>query len=71
MARNEFQEIVGGLFAIIIFFIIGGVIISSLGDPIGLNGLFSFIFVIGAAVIVMAIIVKIINFLGFDLRSII
>jgi hypothetical protein len=62
--RNEFTEIISSIFAIIVFVIIGSIIIGELGDPIGLSGIFSFIFVVGGIVIVIALLIKILKFIN-------
>lgn len=59
--NNDFQEIVGGIFALIVFVMIGGVMVTSLGDPIGFTGLFSLIFVLGGITIGIALIRMIIK----------
>jgi hypothetical protein len=59
--NNDFQEIIGGVFALIIFIMIGGVMVTSLGDPIGFTGLFSVIFGFGALIIGIALIRMIIK----------
>lgn len=67
MARkSDFEEIIGSIFAIVVFIMIGGTLITALGDPIGLTGLFSLIFVVGGLLIIIALIIKILNFLGLD-----
>ena len=58
---NYFQEIIGAFFAIIVFIMIGSVMVTSLGDPIGLTGVFSAIFVIGGLAIGLALIIKVLK----------
>jgi len=53
---NDFQDIVGAVFALIVFGMIGGVMVSALGDPIGFTGLFSLIFILGGVSIGVALI---------------
>jgi len=57
--RSEFQEVIGVIFAIAIFFIFGSVILSSLKFDFGLNSIITLIFIIGGVIIIGALIKKI------------
>ena len=64
MARNEIVEVISGIFALVVFLVIGGAIINSLsqtGNP-SLEGLISFIFIASTGLVALAIIGVLIKF---------
>jgi len=56
---NDFQEIVGGIFAIIVFIIIGSAIAGSLATSIDFSGIISGVFILGMVIIGLALAIKI------------
>lgn len=62
---NDFQEIIGAIFTIIVFIIIVGALISTLGSSMaGLAGVIIFIFFIGVLVIIIGLIISIFKMLS-------
>ena len=56
--RNEFAEAVSAIFAIIVFFIIGGVLFQSLGEQAQIFGNLAGLFGILMALIFIAVIIR-------------
>ncbi len=68
MVRNELAEIVGGIFALIVFVLISGVIIGSLsqiGVGLDLDRLISFVFIISTLLIILAIVTSLVKLFKF------
>ena len=65
MARgNNIQEILGMILTIVVFFIVGGAIVNSMGSAgnnVGLEGIITFVFVIGGIAIIGGLLAKIFN----------
>lgn len=64
MAKNEIAEIIGGIFALVIFIVIGGAMITSLsqvGDS-SLQNLISFVFIVSTGLIILAIVGALVKF---------
>jgi len=59
--RNEFAEAVSAIFAIIVFFIIGGVLFQSLEEQANVFGNLAGLFGILMAIVFFAVIVKLIK----------
>ncbi len=67
MARgSEFQEIISGVFALIVFVMIGSTIATTLSIPFEFGGIMFLVFIVGVITIGLALLINILKL--FDIR---